>query len=98
MGKASNTPEDAEKAKNGRDPVEEALEFFERRMALIKQKPDEEFKLMDEIPVIQAALWTVKAAKVYRNLYEDAMKRIERYRENCARNAAYEMEHKDDEK
>lgn len=94
----SDPTNESQNPERGRDPVEEALEFFERRMALIKQKPDEEFKLMDEIPVIQAALWTVKAAKVYRNLYEDAMKRIERYRENCARNAAYEMEHKDDEK
>ena len=98
MEEVCNITEDAEKAKSSKNPVEEALEFFERRMALINEKPTEKFELRDEIHVIQAALWTVKAANAYRHLYEDAVNRMERYRENCAHYAAYEMEHKDDQR
>ena len=90
----TNKSQDPER---GRDPVDEALDLFERRLKQIRENPLEEFKLMEEEPIIKAAIWAAETANAYRHLYEGALKTIERYRENCARNAVYEMEHMNEE-
>lgn len=78
-----------------KDPLEETKKLLEDRVAMIERAPDHMIRLGDELALVKTSLVAVSIAETYRHMYEGVYKVLERYRENCAQNAAYDMEHDD---